>query len=151
MREISVCSHHQGLKWNEQEILAMFQYLDHQVSGFQIPVGDLSIVFLDAEAMARLHAEYLDDPAPTDVITFPGDPRDVFAGEICVCADVAVEAAADLGEPFMRELTRYLVHGWLHLAGLHDNSSAEYKRMKELEDHLLKELEDSNLSPAFSV
>jgi probable rRNA maturation factor len=66
---------------------------------FRVPPGELSLVVLDAAAMGRVHADFLDDPSPTDVITFDGDPAFGEAGEVCVCADVARDYAAEHAGP----------------------------------------------------
>jgi probable rRNA maturation factor len=56
---------------------------------FPINGGDLSIVFVNDAAIAKVHAQFMDDPTPTDVITFPADPELDFAGEIIVSVDHA--------------------------------------------------------------
>ena len=43
--------------------------------------GELSIVFLNDSEMAELHGRFLRDPTTTDVITFPGDAKEDFAGD----------------------------------------------------------------------
>jgi probable rRNA maturation factor len=95
--------------------------------------GELSLVFLSDPALARLHADYLGDPTPTDVITFAGDRALGTAGEICVSVDAALRqvdrrargrfASSALAD----EITLYLVHGWLHLLG-HDDLVPTRKR-----------------------
>lgn len=87
--------------------------------------------------MAGLHARFLDDPSPTDVITFPGDPLAGSAGEICVCADVARDYAAAHGHDFLKELALYLAHGYLHLAGLDDTTPGARRRMRTAERQAL--------------
>ncbi len=98
-----------------------------------VPAGELSLAVLDARAMGRVHADFLDDPTPTDVITFEGDPALGSAGEVCVCADVAREYAAEHGTGFARELMLYLVHGYLHLAGCDDTRPELKRRMRAAE------------------
>lgn len=100
---------------------------------FAVPPGELSLVVLDAAAMGRVHADFLDDPSPTDVITFDGDPAFGEGGEVCVCADVARDYAAEHGGGFSRELTLYLVHGFLHLAGYDDTRPSLKRRMRAAE------------------
>ena len=80
--------------------------------------------------MGRVHADFLDDPSPTDVITFEGDRMMGSAGEICVCAEVARGYAGDHGGDFARELLLYFVHGYLHLAGYDDTTPAAKRRMR---------------------
>ena len=44
----------------------------------------LSVVFMEQDSHNQLHGEFLNDFRPTDVITFPADPVEDHAGEICV-------------------------------------------------------------------
>jgi probable rRNA maturation factor len=91
------------------------------------------VAILDARAMGELHAEFLDDPSPTDVITFEGDHASGLAGEICVCADVAREYARAHRTHFAAELALYIAHGYLHLAGFDDTTATARRRMRRAE------------------
>ena len=114
-----------------------------------VPAGELSIAFLTDRALARLHASFLDDPSITDVITFPGTPRLGQAGEICVSADTARSFAAGHRHDLSEELTLYVVHGWLHLAGHDDRQSASKKRMRAAEARALALLRGRGIVPVF--
>jgi probable rRNA maturation factor len=100
---------------------------------FPIAEGDLSIVFVDDAAIAKVHADFMDDPTPTDVITFPADPELDFAGEIIVSVDHALAHAKENQLPFNQELALYLIHGWLHLAGYDDRNPDDRKAMRQAE------------------
>jgi probable rRNA maturation factor len=100
--------------------------------------------------LARLHASFLDDPSPTDVITFAGTPTLGQAGEICVSADTARSFAAGHRRDFSEELTLYVVHGWLHLAGHDDRQPACKKRMRAAEGRALALLRARRMIPQFT-
>jgi probable rRNA maturation factor len=100
---------------------------------FAPPSGDLSVALLSTKAMAELHGRFLEDPTPTDVITFDGDPESNNAGEICVCPDIAAEYAADHELNFSEELALYIAHGYLHLCGFDDTTADQRKRMRAAE------------------
>ena len=139
-----------GLADPEAAAIRLFEALD--ASGrFPIPRGELSVVFVDDDAIARVHADFMDDPSPTDVITFPGDPVMESAGEIIVSVDHARSRAGELGEPFSRELSLYLVHGWLHLAGYDDRNDADRARMREAEREALAMLDAAAEQVAFRL
>jgi probable rRNA maturation factor len=124
--------------------------LDAQTE-YQLPTGELSLVFLTDEALARLHADFLGDPSPTDVITFPGDTEENLAGEICVSVDRAMVEAKKHEYPFAQELTLYLVHGWLHLAGLDDLTPKGRKEMRLGERRLLAAIAREKALPDFML
>ncbi len=106
---------------------------------------------MDDDAIARVHAEFFDDPSPTDVITFEGDPAMDFAGEICVSVEHALRYASAHGTGFPHELTLYLVHGYLHLSGYDDIDPSDRRRMRAAEKKALLALEKSGNLPEFRV
>jgi probable rRNA maturation factor len=77
-------------------------------------------------------------------MTFPGDPEDEHAGDIAVCPAVAADASRDSGLPFNKELSLYLIHAWLHLAGLKDDTPGNTAEMREGETLLMRHLEQSD-------
>jgi probable rRNA maturation factor len=122
-----------------------------------VPPGELSLAFLTDPALARLHAAFLGDRSPTDVITFAGTPAlggaatgVGLAGEICVSADAAHAFAAKNGRDFSAEMTLYITHGWLHLAGHDDLSPAGKRRMRAAEARAMALLRRHRLIPAFA-
>lgn len=109
------------------------------------------MVFLDNEKIAALHERFLDDPAPTDTITFPGDPQMDFAGEICLSAEMGAIAAGSRNLDFSEEITLYLVHGYLHLAGLDDRDPAGRRAMRGAEKKAMKLLAQTGRMPHFGL
>lgn len=110
---------------------------------FAVPAGRIEVAFVDPAECSRLHVSFFGDPEITDVMTFPGDPEDAAAGSIAICPEVAARAAAEGNHlPFPEELTLYLVHAWLHLAGLDDRDSAGRAAMRASEDRLMAGLRE---------
>ena len=107
------------LSYSTESLVALFDFLCLLQPSHGL-VGELSVAFLDDAELVRIHTEFMEDPTVTDVITFPGDSEDGLAGEICVSVNRAEAEAAARGQPMARELTLYLVHGWLHLLGFND-------------------------------
>ncbi|MDQ8196227.1 rRNA maturation RNase YbeY [Coraliomargarita sp. SDUM461004] len=129
---------------------ALFEAL--QASGaFPITEGELSIAFVSDAEIAQVHADFMDDPTPTDVITFPADEAMDSAGEIIVSVDHARTRAAELGEPFSRELSLYLVHGWLHLAGYDDRNESDRAAMRSAEQKALSILDSAEHKIEFQL
>ena len=111
--------------------------------------GSLSVAFLDRSRHSRIHGDFLKDFRPTDVITFPADPTEKMAGEICVSVDQAIEEAANREVAFAHELSLYLIHGWLHLVGFDDKEEQDQKIMRREERKALDFVEDLGLWPDF--
>ncbi|MEC7230880.1 MAG: rRNA maturation RNAse YbeY, partial [Verrucomicrobiota bacterium] len=59
--------------------------------------------------------------------------------------------AAELGEPFSRELSLYLIHGWLHLAGYNDRIESDRAEMRNAEQKALAILDKVNQAIEFKL
>jgi probable rRNA maturation factor len=94
---------------------------------------EIEISFVSDEDISRVHGEFLNDPTPTDIITFPH-------GEILISLDTAARQAADHGETFERETGLYLIHGLLHLAGWNDHEPNERDEMHRLQAKILEQV-----------
>lgn len=152
-RPVTINNRHPRLRLDRAAVCRVIHTLDRAAARFNggPPPGELSIAFLTDPALARLHADFLDDPTTTDVITFEGEPAFGTAGEICVSADTAATFAREHGLDFSRELTLYVIHGWLHLAGYDDLEPAKKRRMRAAEARAQQVLADSGLKPKFQL
>lgn len=139
-RQILISNRCKGLRLQTAAIRKALSVLDHK-DAFPLPPGDLSIAFFDDQWMSDLHATFLSDPTPTDVITFPGYTEDNEAGEICVGAERAWEVHKSGTQPFPRELMLYVIHGWLHLYGFDDKNEADQKKMRQAEEQAFSRIE----------
>jgi probable rRNA maturation factor len=162
-RQLLIANRHPRLRFNRRALLSMIAKLDEHAARFRggCPPGELSLVFLTDAALAQLHADFLDDPTITDVITFEGQPSNdpasetPLAGEICVSVDAAVRQSKRLKESrsrkvgFADELTLYVVHGWLHLAGYDDLQPRKKRAMRAAEARALKLLRAAGKLPEF--
>ena len=163
-RPVSLRNAHPRLRLDRRAVTRALAVLDAHAARFAggCPAGELSLVFLTDPALARIHGDFMADPTPTDVITFEGDPLAGLAGEICVSVDTADRFVAGAAGPrasrrtadaaaFAAELTLYVVHGWLHLAGYDDLQPAKKRRMRAAEKRALALLRAENAIPAFSL
>lgn len=154
-RAVRVFNSHPGLRLDRRAIAAVIHLLDAHAgeivgpptSDFRPPPGELSIAFLPDAALAALHGKFLGDPSATDVITFAGAAHLGQAGEICVSADAAHAFARKHRREFAEELTLYVVHGWLHLAGHDDLQPAKKRRMRAAEARALRLLRAAGAIP----
>lgn len=96
-------------------------------------LGCVEVALVDDETSGRVHDQFMGISGATDVITFEH-------GEIVIGVEVAWRQAAEYGEPELRELFRYLVHGLLHLAGHEDGADAGRARMEAVQEALVAAL-----------
>jgi probable rRNA maturation factor len=152
-RAISIRSLHPRLRLDRRAVIRALRALEASRDALRGPgraggsTGELSVVFLTDAALAELHASFLADPSPTDVITFPG-PAPGAGEEICVSADAA-RRQRPRGD-FSGELMLYLAHGWLHLAGHDDRTPAPRRAMRRAEARALALLRRAGALPRFS-
>ncbi|MGV3658801.1 MAG: rRNA maturation RNase YbeY [Prosthecobacter sp.] len=92
---------------------------------------EIEITLVNDEDIARVHGDFLDDPTPTDVITF-------HHGEILISADTALRQGAENGQSFDHEVALYLVHGLMHLAGWDDHEEEEAREMARRQESILR-------------
>lgn len=107
---------------------------------------ELGFHFVGCEEMASVNQEFLQHEGSTDVITFDyGSPslEGELHGEIFVCVNDAVKQAKEFHTTWQEEVTRYVIHGLLHLQGYDDIASTDRRKMKREEDRILRDV--SNL------
>jgi probable rRNA maturation factor len=161
-RQVAIHNPHPRLRLVKREIERAIAILDQHAAKFLggCPEGELSVAFLTDEGIAHVHENFMNDPTATDVITFEGDPAIAQAGEICVSADTAARyvGIVSKGIPsknqqreFSEELTLYIVHGWLHLAGYDDLQPPKKRRMRAAEKRAMTLLREHRALPSFQL
>jgi probable rRNA maturation factor len=122
--------------------------------------NEVSLLFVDEDAMAALNQQFLGKSGPTDVLSFPiedepgptGRSPDLggsgpgvspeegtltLLGDVVICPAVAAVNAVEHEVSLEDEVALLVVHGLLHLLGLDHEDEAEAERMEALEQALL--------------
>jgi probable rRNA maturation factor len=97
--------------------------------------AELSLSFVDAAEIAALHERFMDEPGPTDVLSFP--LGEVDEEGVRLLGDVVVaptEAARNSPDDPDRELRLLVVHGILHLLGYDHDEDGARARMWERQE-----------------
>lgn len=152
-RDLAIHNAHPRLRLDKKAVARVVAILDEHRARFLggCPDGELSLAFMTDAKLAKLHDDFLDDPTTTDVITFEGEPAFGVAGEVCVSADTALAYSKTHDRDFSEELTLYVVHGWLHLAGYDDLQPAKKRKMRAAEARAMKLLRAAKAVPAFAL
>ncbi len=121
---------------------------------------EVSLLFVDEDAIAALNEQFLGKSGPTDVLSFPiedepgptGRSPDLggsgpgtspeegaltLLGDVVICPAVAARNAAENEVTLDDEIALLVVHGLLHLLGMDHKEDAEAERMEALEQELL--------------
>jgi probable rRNA maturation factor len=104
----------------------------------KLPAESITVIFVGDEELTRMHGEFLDDPTPTDVITFDLGEEGAVEGEIYISTERAAEQATQYGVSHTEELMRLIIHGLLHLAGFDDLEEEARSEMKRHEDYYVQ-------------
>ncbi len=97
-------------------------------------LAEVSVIVISDWRMAELHQRFLQEPGPTDVITF-------LHGEIFVSAETARRQARAFRTSLEHELHLYIAHGLLHLRGYDDKTTAGRAEMKRLQESVVAKVD----------
>ncbi|MGA2062362.1 MAG: rRNA maturation RNase YbeY [Thermoguttaceae bacterium] len=98
----------------------------------------IEVAVVDDRTIAELHQRYLDDPSPTDVLSFVLERSPKYIeGEIVVSADTAAASAPNYNWTAGDELLLYVIHGTLHLVGYDDTTPKKRSKMRGKEGEYL--------------
>ncbi len=140
---------------DESALLRLASFaLDHQ---HVHPDADLAIMLVDEGAMEQLHLQWMDEPGPTDVLSFPMDelrpgtdeaitPAGLL-GDIVLCPQVATAQAETAGHTTLDELLMLTTHGLLHLLGFDHAEPDEEKQMFGIQRDILASFSRSDTHP----
>ncbi len=115
---------------------------------------EISLTFVDNEAIRELNSESRGKDSATDVLSFPMLETDedgtliiydedivdgrVLLGDIVISAERAYEQAKEYGHSLVREMCFLAVHSVLHLLGYdHERSEEEEKIQFEKQEEIL--------------
>ncbi|GAB3405495.1 MULTISPECIES: rRNA maturation RNase YbeY [Schumannella] len=111
------------------------------------PDAELAIQLVDEAAMEQLHVQWMDEPGPTDVLSFPmdelrpGNDEELtppgLLGDIVLCPQVAASQAVTAGHSTLDELLLLTAHGVLHLLGFDHAEPEEHKEMFGIQAEIL--------------
>ena len=134
-----------GVDVDEAKLLRL---TEHNLAQLHVsPDADVAILLVDEGAMEALHVQWMDEPGPTDVLSFPMDElrpgtADMPApagllGDIVLCPQVAETQAEQAGHSTLDELLLLTTHGLLHLLGFDHAEPDEEREMFGLQRDLL--------------
>jgi probable rRNA maturation factor len=118
---VVLVSNRQTALVNERDLVAV---AENTLVGEGRVEGELSLSFVTSEEMADLHATYMGEEGPTDVLSFPMDEHGLL-GDVVISPAEAARNSPDLEA----ELRLLVAHGVLHLLGYDHEEEAERRVM----------------------
>ncbi|MET4003845.1 MULTISPECIES: rRNA maturation RNase YbeY [Arthrobacter] len=134
-----------GVEAPQEELVKLIR---HILTAMHLhPQTEVSVILADIETMEKLHVEWMDEPGPTDVLSFPMDElrpgtaaeptAPGLLGDIVLCPVVAQEQAVSAGHSMEEELLLLTTHGMLHLMGYDHREPEEKEEMFGIQRELL--------------
>jgi probable rRNA maturation factor len=153
-----------GVVVGEDALRELAQYVIGQMDVH--PLADLSMLLVDEAHMTNLHEKWMEEPGPTDVLSFPmdelrphsiagpnrtrgrdeDDSEPVLLGDVVLCPQVAAAQAKEHGHSTQAELELLTVHGVLHLLGYDHADPEEEVEMFALQNELLRDWREQSAS-----
>jgi probable rRNA maturation factor len=116
-----------------QRALAACLERPRRKSGRLANLEQVDVVLVSDKRIAEIHRRFMNEPSPTDVITFQH-------GEIVISVETARRQARQFGTALDHELRLYIAHGLLHLHGFDDKTSAGAAEMRRVQERLIASL-----------
>ncbi|HVM04468.1 MAG TPA: rRNA maturation RNase YbeY [Acidimicrobiales bacterium] len=135
--------------------------------------AELSLLFVDEQAMSDLNKRFAGKDGPTDVLAFPIDEEPAeggrspdsggsgpgwvpveaselptLLGDVVICPSVALRHATESQSSYEDELALLTVHGILHLMGMDHVDDEEAQVMEKREQELLDRFHRSSAGGA---
>ncbi len=134
-----------GVEVPQEDLVKLIRHI--LAAMFLHPQTEVSVILADVPTMEKLHVEWMDEPGPTDVLSFPMDelrpgtathptPAGLL-GDIVLCPVVAQEQGVAAGHSMEEELLLLTTHGMLHLMGYDHAEPEEKEEMFGIQRELL--------------
>ena len=138
---VTITNRQRKLPIDRQRMRRAVQAIVHDAGIAEARIG---VAVVDDPAIAKLHEEFLNDPDPTDVLSFvlEHSPQ-ALEGEVVVSADTARALALQYGATAEDELLLYIIHGTLHLVGYDDTTPRKRAIMRQQEQKYLAQYEQN--------
>lgn len=119
--------------------------------------AEISVMFVDNQAIRALNSEHRDIDKATDVLSFPlfeydedgeiieeeldfSPNGEMILGDIVISLERAAEQAQEYGHSFEREIGFLTVHSMLHLFGFDHMTPEDEAEMFEYQTEILEEM-----------
>ena len=109
--------------------------------------SDVSVLFVNEDEMTKQHVRWMNEPGPTDVMSFPMDDillqnsklrkKQAILGDIVICPAVVLKDSKEQGLNPAYHLVFLLAHGILHLLGQDHQEDSQRIVMQKREQGIM--------------
>lgn len=126
---VKIFNRQKDLPLKASSVRKLVSFLLHEK---QVDCQEIVIYFVGMHKTRKLHAQFFQDPSPTDCMTFP--LKGPLLGEIFICPKAALDYNPQ--NPYV-EVTLYIIHALLHLLGYDDIDKKKRAQMRKEERRLM--------------
>lgn len=119
------------------DVQKVCEWLGEVAASYDRRIGELCYRFCSDDVIIETNRQFLNHDYYTDIITFDYTRGKKISGDMLISLDTVTSNSEMLGVPYERELLRVIVHGVLHLCGLHDKAPGEREQMEAAENKAL--------------
>jgi rRNA maturation RNase YbeY len=105
------------------------------LEGYQL--NEVSVVFCSDEYLLDLNNTFLLHDYFTDILTFDYSENNKLCGELYVSVERIIDNSKEFNVSINQELTRVVIHGFLHMCGYNDKTVEQKTEMSSKEDYYL--------------
>ena len=129
--------HTQGTEMPPIDTALVEEWICQVAATYRRTVGEVNYIFTDDETILAMNRQFIGHDYYTDHIGFDYCQGSILSGDIYISLDT-VRTNAELYAPdYLEELHRVIIHGILHLVGIHDKTPEERMEMEAAEDKAL--------------
>lgn len=129
--------HTQGTEMPPIDSAQVEEWIRQVAATYRRKVGEVNYIFTDDETILAMNRQFIGHDYYTDHIGFDYCQGSILSGDIYISLDT-VRTNAELYAPnYLDELHRVIIHGILHLVGIHDKTPEERMEMEAAEDNAL--------------
>ena len=109
---------------------------------------EVSVLFTDKKKIRQMNRDYRNINKATDVISFSFregkgvEFAGMILGDLVICPEMVKKHSVTYGVDFKTEMTFVVVHGILHILGFDHVKKNDRKKMREMEDFVMRKLLD---------
>lgn len=127
----------EGVEMPSLDFAKICRWIDRVAYEHNVHTGNLTYCFCDDEYILDMNRKILNHDYYTDIITFDYTRGDRIGGDILISLDTVRSNSEQVGDTYLQELLRVIIHGVLHLCGINDKGPGEREIMEKHEDEAL--------------
>ena len=113
------------------------KWLKVVIEKYDFRPGDLSYIFCADDYLKNINNKFLSHDYYTDIVTFDYCSDRIVSGDMFISLERVKENSAAFKQRYTEELSRVMIHGFLHLCGYKDKTDKDISIIRKKENQYL--------------